>query len=138
MEKTGKDDILLEVRNLKKYFPVNDGILSREKRFVKAVDDVSFTVDRGETIGIVGESGCGKSTLGQTILQLQPLAGHVVQAQLHLQQVIAKGNASTHGHVHIFIYIVEQGFGSLERFHLLLQGYHLPKVLMGRLLHLVL
>ena len=64
--------VLLEVRNLKKYFPVNDGILSREKRFVKAVDDVSFTVDRGETIGIVGESGCGKSTLGQTILQLQP------------------------------------------------------------------
>lgn len=62
---------ILEVRELKKYFPAESGVFAWEKRFVKAVDGVSFTVQEGETIGIVGESGCGKSTLGQTILQLQ-------------------------------------------------------------------
>lgn len=63
---------LLEVKNLKKYYPVKRKLLSREQTFVKAVDDVSFTVQKGETLGIVGESGCGKSTMGRTILQLQP------------------------------------------------------------------
>lgn len=62
----------LEVKNLKKYYPVKRKLLSREQTFVKAVDDVSFTVQKGETLGIVGESGCGKSTMGRTILQLQP------------------------------------------------------------------
>ena len=56
---------LLEVRNLKKYFPIKQGFLvERVVGFVKAVDDVSFSVDRGKTIGIVGESGCGKTTIG--------------------------------------------------------------------------
>ncbi|PNQ06177.1 peptide ABC transporter ATP-binding protein [Mesotoga sp. SC_NapDC3] len=62
---------LLEVRNLKKYFPVKQGFLiERVVGFVKAVDDVSFSVDRGKTIGIVGESGCGKTTIGKSIIRL--------------------------------------------------------------------
>lgn len=69
-EKT--NNTLLEVRNLKKYFPVYGGLLSQLQGYVHAVDDVSFEVQRGETFGLVGESGCGKSTLMQTIMRLTP------------------------------------------------------------------
>ena len=63
------DDILLEVNNLKMYFPVTSGMLfQRTVAHVKAVDDVSFTVKKGETLGLVGESGCGKTTTGRCIL----------------------------------------------------------------------
>ena len=65
-------DALLEVRHLKKYFPANKDFFGRPKAFVKAVDDVSFKIRAGTTLGIVGESGCGKTTLGRTILRLQP------------------------------------------------------------------
>jgi oligopeptide transport system ATP-binding protein len=69
---------LLEIRDLKKYFPIGEGLFSRKKDTVKAVDGVSLTVDEGETLGIVGESGCGKSTLGRTILRLiEPTGGEV-------------------------------------------------------------
>lgn len=61
---------ILKVRNLKKYFPIKSDFLGRPKTFVKAVDGISFEVNAGETIGIVGESGCGKSTAGRTILRL--------------------------------------------------------------------
>ncbi len=67
----GKDDLLV-VEDLKKYFPVKGGILRRTVAQVKAVDGVSFTIKRGETLGLVGESGCGKSTTGRTILRLLP------------------------------------------------------------------
>ncbi len=61
---------LLEVKNLKKYFEIRGGLLNRVTGYVKAVDDVSFSVRKGETLGIVGESGCGKSTTGRLILKL--------------------------------------------------------------------
>jgi oligopeptide/dipeptide ABC transporter ATP-binding protein len=70
---------LLEVKNLKKYFPVRSGVFSRISAWVKAVDDVSFDIQSSETFGLVGESGCGKTTVGRTILRLmEPTAGEAV------------------------------------------------------------
>src|SRR6202795_5000646 len=69
---------LLIVKNLKKYFPIRGGLFSREVARVHAVDDVSFTIQKGETLGLVGESGCGKSTTGRCILRLiEPTSGEV-------------------------------------------------------------
>jgi len=75
-----QDDVILDVKNLKMYFPVTSGLLiQRHVADVKAVDDVSFTVRRGETLGLVGESGCGKTTTGRCILRLyNPTAGQIL------------------------------------------------------------
>ena len=72
------DTALLRISNLKKYFPIRGGLFSREVARVHAVDDVSFSLMKGETLGLVGESGCGKSTTGRCILRLiEPTAGEV-------------------------------------------------------------
>ena len=71
-------EALLRVKNLKKYFPIRGGLFSREVARVHAVDDISFDIYPGETLGLVGESGCGKSTTGRAILRLiEPTAGEV-------------------------------------------------------------
>jgi len=69
---------LLEVKHLKKHFPIKGGVFSKTIGYVYAVDDVNFTLSKGETLGLVGESGCGKSTTGRTILRLiEPTAGAI-------------------------------------------------------------
>ncbi|MCL6452775.1 MAG: dipeptide ABC transporter ATP-binding protein [Alicyclobacillus sp.] len=81
-------EALLRVSNLKKYFPIKRGVLRRTVGHVRAVDDVSFEVFPGETLGIVGESGCGKSTTGRTLLRLlEPTSGEVWFKDKNLSQL---------------------------------------------------
>ncbi|PEW73557.1 ABC transporter ATP-binding protein [Bacillus cereus] len=73
------EENLIEVRNLKKYFPIKKGLLGRKTEQLKAVDDLSFTIKKGETFGLVGESGCGKSTTGRSIIRLHDVtSGNVL------------------------------------------------------------
>jgi oligopeptide transport system ATP-binding protein len=93
MKSVASGEILVRVENLKKHFPIRRGILfQRQVGAVQAVDDVSFDIRRGETLGLVGESGCGKSTTGRTMLMLYPAtAGRVLFGEQDIFQ--AKGRA---------------------------------------------
>ena len=76
---------ILQLKNLKTYFPIKKGIFGKAKDFVKAVDDVSFDVYPGETLGLVGESGCGKTTLGRAVLRLiEPTGGEVIFSGINI------------------------------------------------------
>ena len=72
-------ETLLQVKNLKTYFPIRAGVLKRTIGWVKAVDDISFNINKGEILGLVGESGCGKTTVGRTVLMLEsPTTGEIL------------------------------------------------------------
>src|SRR3990172_222041 len=88
--KSNSRETIIEVKDLVKYFPVYEGLLRRKVADVKAVDGVSFDIQKGETLGLVGESGCGKTTVAMTMLRLtDPTSGEVL---FHGENVLtAKG-----------------------------------------------
>ncbi len=104
---------LVQVRHLKKYFPITKGILiQREVGAVKAVDDVSFDIYPGETLGLVGESGCGKTTTGRTLIQLyQPTAGDVLFEGRNLTEMKANELRSLRQHLQM---IFQDPYASLN------------------------
>ena len=73
-----RKEVLLKAENLKKYFCVKKSLQEEKREYLRAVDDVTFTVYKGETLGLVGESGCGKSTLGRTVLRLHDVTAGTV------------------------------------------------------------
>ncbi|HYH04566.1 MAG TPA: oligopeptide/dipeptide ABC transporter ATP-binding protein, partial [Bacillota bacterium] len=82
---------LIEVHNLKKYFTIQKGVLAKTRHVLKAVDEVSFSVAQGETLGLVGESGCGKTTVGRTITRLyEPTGGKVIFGATDIMQLSEK------------------------------------------------
>jgi oligopeptide transport system ATP-binding protein len=103
---------LLEVKNLKVHFPVKHGMFSRVREFVKAVDDVSFFIEPGETLGLVGESGCGKTTLGRAIVRLiEPTAGSVL---LNGEDITAMSGSELRARRRKFQMIFQDPYGSLN------------------------
>jgi len=103
---------LLEVKNLKQYFPIKGGILGRTINYVKAVDDISFTVHEGETVSIVGESGCGKSTAGRSILRLEkPNSGQILFNGVDLARLSKKDIRKQRGDIQI---IFQDPYASLN------------------------
>ena len=92
---TVKDGVLFEVKDLEVYFPIQQGffkaMVATEKKFVKAVDRVSFQVKQGEILALVGESGCGKTTTGRTLLRLEdPTGGHILYKGLPVEKFASK------------------------------------------------
>jgi peptide/nickel transport system ATP-binding protein len=103
---------LLAVKNLKVYFPVRRGILARTVDHIRAVDDVSFNVYRGQTLGLVGESGCGKTTTGRAILRLiEPTAGQVIYNGTDIAQLSSADLREMRGKMQI---IFQDPYGSLN------------------------
>jgi len=90
-KQTSMKESLLEIKHLKKYFPVRGGIFSKTISWVRAVDEVNFDIKEGETLGVVGESGCGKTTLGRTILRLiEPTEGEIVYQGIDIVRLSEK------------------------------------------------
>lgn len=105
-------DVLLSVKNLKKYFPITGGIMSRVVGNVRAVDGVSFDIARGETLGLVGESGCGKTTTGRAVLRLiEPTAGSVEFEGQNIMKFSPKAMRAVRRQMQI---IFQDPFGSLN------------------------
>lgn len=105
-------EVLLEVRGLKKYYPVKKGLLKRTVGYVKAVDGVDFTIRRGETFGLVGESGCGKTTVGKSVLRLTEASdGQVLFAGRDLLKLDKEELRQARRHMQI---IFQDPYGSLN------------------------
>ncbi|HEV2454800.1 MAG TPA: dipeptide ABC transporter ATP-binding protein [Verrucomicrobiae bacterium] len=103
---------LLEVKNLKVHFPVKHGLFSRVRETVKAVDDVSFSIAPGETLGLVGESGCGKTTLGRAIVRLvEPTYGQIL---LENEDITRMGGSALRTRRRKFQMIFQDPYGSLN------------------------
>ncbi len=103
---------LLEVKNLKVHFPVRHGVFSRVRAHVKAVDDVSFHIEPGETLGLVGESGCGKTTLGRAIIKLvEPTEGSI---WFEGEDIAQLGGAELRARRRKFQMIFQDPYGSLN------------------------
>lgn len=123
-----KEDIL-RVDGLKMYFPVTKGLLKRTVGYVKAVDDVSFTVRRGQTLGIVGESGCGKSTLGKAVMRrLRPSEGDILFNGRNVSQADAKALRGYHKDMQM---ITQDPYTALDPRmsirSIILEGIHIQK-----------
>jgi oligopeptide/dipeptide ABC transporter ATP-binding protein len=109
---TAEDVPLLEVRDLKKHFPVHKGLLSRVTGHVYALDGISLTNARGETLGLVGESGCGKSTAGKTILKLlEPTSGTI---RLQGEDITALGPSAMRPHRREMQIVFQDPYSSLN------------------------
>lgn len=106
------DKSLIEIKHLKMYFPVLSGLFRRTVGHIKAVDDVSFTIKRGEVLGLVGESGCGKTTTGRSILQLyRPTSGKVIFEGVDITKM--RGTSLRHMRRRMQL-IFQDPFGSLD------------------------
>lgn len=86
-----KNNTLIDIKNLKMYFPVKKGMFNKTVNHVKAVDDISFAINKGETLGLVGESGCGKTTTGRTIIKLyEPTDGQIIYDGVDIAKLDSK------------------------------------------------
>ncbi|MEA3375960.1 MAG: dipeptide ABC transporter ATP-binding protein [Chloroflexota bacterium] len=107
-----QNEVLVQVRELKKYFPITRGVFQRHVGDVKAVDGVSFTIHRGETLGLVGESGSGKTTVGRTMLRLyEPTAGEIIFEDRDLAKLSSSELRSTRQRMQI---IFQDPYASLN------------------------
>lgn len=111
-QKQSSDDYLLRIKNLTKYFPVGSTVLSKEEKYIKAVEKVSFDLRKGEVLGLVGESGCGKTTLGMCILRLiEPTGGEVIFQGRNILQLDEKELTPVRRYIQI---IFQDPYGSLN------------------------
>ena len=109
---TEKANPLLKVENLKMYFPAETTLFGKAKKFVKAVDGVSFEIDEGKTFGLVGESGCGKTTAGKCILRIyKPTDGKIIYRNTDISKLSDRGLASYRREIQL---IFQDPYGSLD------------------------